>query len=167
MSILLARIDDRFIHGQVTVGWCTALRPERIILCNDRIAADPWQSRVYASSVPPNLEALVLSIEETRDLLCPDSAQRPAPRTILLMGSPADTLELRRCGLVLDEVNVGGMHYVSGKKEVLEYIYVDQRDVGAFRELLAAGTRLKVQTVPGAPEYRIDEKLLAAVSETF
>ena len=35
MPVILARIDDRLIHGQVTVGWSEALRPDRIILANN------------------------------------------------------------------------------------------------------------------------------------
>ena len=32
MNLVLARIDDRFIHGQVTVGWGQRLRPDLILL---------------------------------------------------------------------------------------------------------------------------------------
>ena len=31
MPLLLARIDDRFIHGQVTVGWCRKLEHDHIV----------------------------------------------------------------------------------------------------------------------------------------
>ena len=30
MNLVLARIDDRFIHGQVTVGWGQRLQPDLI-----------------------------------------------------------------------------------------------------------------------------------------
>ena len=38
MPVVLARIDDRLIHGQVTVGWSEQLRPDRILLANNAIA---------------------------------------------------------------------------------------------------------------------------------
>ena len=31
MPVILARIDDRLIHGQVTVGWSERLHPDRIL----------------------------------------------------------------------------------------------------------------------------------------
>ena len=36
MPVVLARIDDRLIHGQVTVGWSEQLRPDRILLATAR-----------------------------------------------------------------------------------------------------------------------------------
>ncbi|HFE51847.1 MAG TPA: PTS fructose transporter subunit IIB, partial [Bacteroidetes bacterium] len=33
MSVVLARVDDRLVHGQVLVGWGSALRPEEIVVC--------------------------------------------------------------------------------------------------------------------------------------
>ena len=62
MGVVLARIDDRLIHGQVTVGWCQKLRPDRILLADNAIAADEWQSEIYRCSVPPSIAVSVLSI---------------------------------------------------------------------------------------------------------
>ncbi len=158
MALVLARIDDRFIHGQVIVGWSRRLRPDRIVLCNDRIAADPWQSRIYASTVPPELSVSVLDRAGAADLLAGDDAAEED--VILLVGSPADMLDLQSRGLDLDEVNVGGMHYVKGKRELLDFVYVDRADLNALRDLLAAGARLTAQTVPGGRAVNLDAPLL-------
>ena len=48
MPVVLARVDDRLIHGQVTVGWSQQLNPDRILLANNAIAGDPEiPGRVY------------------------------------------------------------------------------------------------------------------------
>ena len=52
MPLSLVRIDDRLIHGQVVLGWVRALRPDRIVVANDRIAANSWERKFYTSSVP-------------------------------------------------------------------------------------------------------------------
>ena len=86
MPVVLARVDDRLIHGQVTVGWSERLRPDRSMLASNAIAADPWQSRVYASSVPPALAVSVVSLARAAAALrAPESA---AERTIVLTGTP-------------------------------------------------------------------------------
>ena len=64
MPVALARIYDRMIHGQVTVGWGQQLRPDLILLANNSIAADAWQQRVYAASVPPEIGVAILSVAE-------------------------------------------------------------------------------------------------------
>ena len=39
MPIVLCRVDDRLIHGQVVVGWGQALGINRIVLVDDQVAA--------------------------------------------------------------------------------------------------------------------------------
>ena len=167
MPLVLARIDDRFIHGQVIVGWSRKLQPDRIILCDDRIAADPWQSRVYASSVPPQMQVSVLDVESTARFLAEAAAVDRDEDIILLVGSPTDMADLRARDLPIAEVNVGGMHYVKGKRELLEFVYVDKRDLRALLALHDGGARLVAQTVPGAKAVELDVDQLAEMESAF
>ena len=85
MPVVLARIDDRLIHGQVTVGWSERLRPDRILLANNAIAADTWQTRVYSSTVPPHIQVSILPVAKaaassTRRLACRRFAATAASR---------------------------------------------------------------------------------------
>ncbi len=164
MRIVLARIDDRFIHGQVTVGWGQQLRPNHIILANNEIAADSWQCRVYRSSVAPSIRVSILSTSEAAATLRAVREQTGDGATgLLLTGNPQDMLFLHRHGRSLAEVNVGGMHYQPGKQELLPFVYVDDRDVAAFRAFLASGTLLQARQVPGARTTLIEERLLRDV----
>jgi mannose/fructose/N-acetylgalactosamine-specific phosphotransferase system component IIB len=43
MSIVLCRIDDRLIHGQVVIGWGRPLGIDLIILVDDQVAGTPWE----------------------------------------------------------------------------------------------------------------------------
>jgi PTS system N-acetylgalactosamine-specific IIB component len=165
-SVILARIDDRFIHGQVTVGWIQALRPDHIVLANDAIAADPWQGRVYATGVPPPIGVSVLAIASLAKELCaPCGPLAGARRLILLTGSPADMFELAVTGVPIPRVNVGGMHYAPGKQQMLPSVFVDRQDVAALRAFIRAGAAVSMQALPGAREVPIDERLLAAAEE--
>jgi PTS system mannose-specific IIB component/fructoselysine and glucoselysine-specific PTS system IIB component len=52
MSIALARIDDRLIHGQVIIGWGVPLRVELIVVVDDGVAANDWEQRSTAWRSP-------------------------------------------------------------------------------------------------------------------
>jgi mannose/fructose/N-acetylgalactosamine-specific phosphotransferase system component IIB len=147
MPVILARVDDRLIHGQVTVGWSQQLRPDRIVLANNAIAADPWQSRVYASSVPPEIQVSVFSIAETVAQLAKEKFH--GERIILLTGSAGEMAELARLGAALAEVNIGGLHFSVGRKEMLPFVYVDRQELSAMCRLLDQGIELFAQQVPG------------------
>ncbi len=164
MNLVLARIDDRFIHGQVTVGWGLRLEPDLIVVANEEIAGDPWQARVYAATVPPEIDVRVLGLADAAAALGPDGAELGRhQRVFLLTGSPADMHTLVALGLELERVNVGGMHFAAGKQEMLPAVYVDRDDLAVFRTLLRRGIRLAAQAVPGGREVVLDDGLLASM----
>lgn len=164
MRLVLARIDDRLIHGQVTVGWGLRLQPDRILLASDEIADDPWQTRIYTSTTAPGIAVSVLGLGDAAAALqVEDDEKQPSERVILLTGSAADMHTLVSLGVSLARINIGGMHFSAGKQQLLPAVYVDRDDLAVFRALLRRGIRLTAQTVPGAREVVVDDALLAAM----
>jgi len=43
MALVLVRVDDRLIHGQVLVGWGRFLSADHIIVADDKVANDMTQ----------------------------------------------------------------------------------------------------------------------------
>ena len=165
MPVILARIDDRLIHGQVTVGWSERLRPDRILLANNAIAADPWQTKVYSSTVPPEIEVSILPVSKAAASLA--EPERLNEQVLLLAGSVGEMAELVRIGVPVREVNVGGLHFGPGKREMLPFVYVDRQDLKAFVRLLEMGMSLSAQQVPGGREYLIDQEQIQEMGEKF
>ena len=55
MAIVLFRVDERLIHGQVVVGWGTRLHPNRIVVVDDDLAVSPWEQDLYTLGLPDDL----------------------------------------------------------------------------------------------------------------
>ncbi len=165
MPVVLARIDDRLIHGQVTVGWSEKLRPDRIILANNAIAADSWQTRVYSSTVPPDIKVSILPVSKAASSLA--DLSHINERVLLLTGSPEEMAELVRIGVPIEEVNVGGLHFSAGKKEMLPFVYVDRQDLKALSRLLEMGATLSAQQVPGGRDYPLGQDQIQEMGEKF
>jgi mannose/fructose/N-acetylgalactosamine-specific phosphotransferase system component IIB len=165
MPVVLARIDDRLIHGQVTVGWSERLKPDRIILANNAIAADTWQTRVYSSTVPPDIKVSILPVSKAAASLA--DSENADERVLLLTGSPEEMAELVRIGVPVEEVNVGGLHFSTGKREMLPFVYVDRQDLKAFSRLLEMGATLSAQQVPGGRDFPLDHDQIREMGEMF
>ena len=157
MSLVLVRIDDRLIHGQVVVGWRQVLRPNRIVLCSDEVATTDWQKTIYLSAVPSDLNASVLTKTETIDALKKDIYKDE--RVILLVDAPRSIVELVEAGVDITEVNVGGMHFKPGKNQISPFIFVDENDVKSFRELFDKNIELEGRDVPTRSKLDIAELL--------
>ena len=165
MPVVLARIDDRLIHGQVTVGWSEHLHPDRILLADNPIAADSWQSRIYASSVPPHIEVSIETIARSAAVLADESHRDE--KILLLTGHPEGMAELVRLGAPVSEVNVGGLHFSGGRQELLPFVYVDQHDLTALERLLEMGVRLTAQQVPGGRAHPVERDDIDAMKDSF
>ena len=160
MALLLARIDDRLIHGQVVHGWGSRLHPTWIGIVSDSLRADPARAALYLFAAPEDAKAFVLSVaealgEETRRLV-------ESQRAILLFPSAEEPLRLKQGGFPLEEVNVGGLHHAAGTHALLPYVYLDARDREQLRALGALGVRLVAQDLPTNPAHALAPLLTGA-----
>jgi mannose/fructose/N-acetylgalactosamine-specific phosphotransferase system component IIB len=147
MPLTLVRIDDRLIHGQVVLGWSRALKPDRIVVANDRIARAGWERKFYTASVPPHIKVSFLTIEETTVELLNNLFMNEA--VLMLFESVKDVYALVKKGVRLEKVNIGGLHYRQGAEELLPYVFVTDEDRELLRELVKNGVTLLAQDIPG------------------
>jgi mannose/fructose/sorbose-specific phosphotransferase system IIB component len=144
--VLLTRIDDRLIHGQVVEGWVNYLKATCLLVADNTVAANPVQRSIMEISAPEGLTVIIGSVEDICRKL--STAALMKERAILLFSNPRDVLVSLRAGLACTNVNLGGMHYVPGKRKITDVLAVDDADVDAFREIMRRGVKVEVQTVP-------------------
>ena len=158
MPIVLYRVDERLIHGQVVVGWGTQLRPHRYLVVDSALAQSEWEQELYVLGVPEGAEAVFVSTQLAREEL---SGWRSSSQRCILLTPALDTmLALAKGGLLEGEgVNLGGIHLRKGREEVLPYVYLDDEDRAVLRELEAEGVRVTAQDLPGSPKVPLESLL--------
>ena len=145
---MLFRVDDRLIHGQVTVAWGAWLSPDLIVLANDEVAETEWKREMYSSTDSMGARIRIVHVDAfTAEA---SAGQWEDVRTLVVVESPRDLLRLVKAGVRVGEANIGGMHFADGKREVLPFVYVDESDVQAMGELVALGVKLEARDVPPA-----------------
>jgi mannose/fructose/sorbose-specific phosphotransferase system IIB component len=146
MDIQLIRIDDRLIHGQVVVGWVKALNIQTLVVVNDAIAKNAMQKTLMEMAVPSGLKVRFYAVGEA---VAAAQDQVDRSRSLLLFSSPVDVKAFLEGGASLSSINVGGMHFCEGKKQVCKTVCVSDEDVKAFQALRDKGVELEVRAVPG------------------
>ena len=63
-GIVLVRIDDRLIHGQVMTSWLNYTGANKIMIIDDGVAADPFMKSVLKTCVPANVRLATFTIEK-------------------------------------------------------------------------------------------------------
>lgn len=147
MKIELARIDDRFIHGQVLTKW-VKLRPvERIIIVCDEVANDEMRKTLVLSVAPANVKASAVTVEKmVRAFHSPRYEQT---NVMLLFEKPEDIVRLVEAGVPLKEINVGGMRFEKDRKQITKAVSVSSSSIEAFEKLKALGVKLELRQLPG------------------
>ncbi len=149
MAIVLFRVDERLIHGQVVVGWGTTLHPQLIVVVDDELANSPWEQELYVLGVPPQIEARFTSVDDARGRLA--DWQQAAQRVIVLT---RDVRSMRRlfegAPLPQAEVNIGGLHFAPGRRAVLPYVYLSDDERQEIVRLAELGVEVSARDLPGA-----------------
>ena len=151
MPILLYRVDERLIHGQVVVGWGNSLKFDQVVLANDQVASNAWERELYWACVPPEIKAAILPVDETAQKILQNGFKEN--KTIILVDSPFDILRLMEKGVKVDTVNVGGVHSREGRKKILPYLFLSEEEISAFKSIISAGIRCECRDVPLAQKH--------------
>lgn len=156
MTIVLNRIDDRLIHGQVVVGWGQPLGVKFIVLVDDAVAESDWEQELYRMGVPPEMEVRFHSADEAARLL---DGYRTEPRPGILLTGDIATMQRLVDHAGVRDVNVGGIHHRAGRTQHLRYVFLTAAEQASLRALAAAGAVVTAQDVPAARAVPLEELL--------
>ena len=142
-DILLTRVDNRLIHGQVGMTWATHLGANLIVVANDEVAGDEVQQNLMA--VASAAETRYFTIQKTIDVI---NLAGDWQHIFLVVKTPQDALKLVENGVPIKVLNIGNMHFSEGKKQVTSTISVDEDDRRTIRRLLDLGVQVELRKVP-------------------
>lgn len=146
MSIVLARIDNRLIHGQVLESWVPFSQAECIVVANDAIAAQPLQRTLLTAAVPSSLQVVFGTVQEIAARLV--AGELHGRRLLLLFATPEDALTGVRAGIPLAELNLGNLHGGAGKERFSCTIALDQGNIDTLTELEGRGVHIVARCIP-------------------
>lgn len=145
MKLVLTRIDNRLIHGQVATAWAQHSGANLLVVPNDKISTDTTRQNLMNMATPAGVESRFFTIEKTVSIL-----HKAADRQIiaLIVETPQDALKLVEGGLPIKTINIGNMHMSEGKKQISKSVCVDEDDIKTFKRLKELGIKLEIQRVP-------------------
>ena len=146
-NIVLARVDDRLIHGEVVSVWTPSLQVNRIIIVDDEVAADEFNKRVIKALAPNGVKCNVYTTERGADILQRD-AKDSAERVMVLTKTPITYDKMSDMGLRLIDVNLGGMGLRGERKPFIKNVACSPDEVAAIKNLMKIGTHVYYQLVP-------------------
>ena len=157
MNITVFRIDDRLIHGQVVTRWIGHAGAKRIVVIDDRVAADPTQQMLLKFAVPGGIAVDILSKEAAVQRFRDDTGSE---NTLVLVRNPLEAGALFSMGFPVCAVNVGNISNTSSsteRKKVLDYLYLEEQDIAALQRIREAGAAIDFRAVPTESPKTLDD----------
>ena len=152
MEISFVRIDDRLIHGQIATIWSKESGCNRIMACSDEVAKDDLRKQLLLQVALKGIKAYVSSIDKAIEAY--KDPKFGSFKTLFLLTNPLDVLRMIEGGVDIKSVNVGGMCYKEGKKQITGAISVSSTDIDAFKRLHSMGIELEIRQV--AKDHKIN-----------
>ena len=151
-NIVLARVDDRLIHGQVLSGWVPKYRANVIFIVDDEIAKDKLTKRILKASVPGHIKLSIYSVSLSAEILQgkPETAKE---RILLLAKSPIPFYQLMEAGCSLPAINLGGMGMFDDRQPFFRNLSCNDEEKQVLKKLLDRDTELFYQLVPDQKRY--------------
>lgn len=142
-NIVLARVDDRLVHGQVMTSWSKATAANKFMVVDDEVANDALMKTVLKGVVPSNIKLGIFNVPKATDRLI--KGFKNEDRVILLVRTPITILELAKQGIIFPQLNIGGIGTRADRKTLWRNIAASDDERAALREILANGTDVFIQ----------------------
>jgi mannose/fructose/N-acetylgalactosamine-specific phosphotransferase system component IIB len=153
LAIVLFRIDERLIHGQVVIGWGHHFRAERYVVVDGDLATSDWEQDLFRLGAG-GADVVFVTPVEARERL--DEWRSTSARTILLTRDVGTMLRLAEGGALRGEaVNVGGVHHAPGRDALLSYVHLSERERNELIELTEAGVEVFARDLPDAQKVSL------------
>ncbi|HMB14844.1 MAG TPA: PTS sugar transporter subunit IIB [Pelovirga sp.] len=150
MNLVLTRIDNRLIHGQVLEAWVPHVKANCIVVANDVLAANSLKKMMMKASVPSRMRVEIATVADAVQLLLTDALD--GFRVLLLFGTPVDALRAHRLGLNYQQLNLGNLHADAGKARFSCTVFLALEDLDDLKSLEEAGVNITARCIPADTE---------------
>jgi mannose/fructose/N-acetylgalactosamine-specific phosphotransferase system component IIB len=142
--ITLVRVDNRLIHGQVVEAWLPRLKVSRVVVADDEAASSPLVRAAMALAVQSAIEVQIQPLAQV-DFA---AVSQDAVKTLVLLRDVAAAPFALEHGLKLKTLNLGNVHFATGRRAVTPSVFLDEKEMQALQWLAAQGVQVEAQAVP-------------------
>ena len=144
-NIVLTRIDDRLLHGQVVVSWIPFLKTNEIIIVDDEYANDAFLSTLIKDAATENIVVHVFSVSDAAEYLIKND---DGSRILILSRYIENIAKLIESNVPISKVNVGGLGNAPGRKRYLNSIHLSDEEINILKKIAQKKIAVEIKMLP-------------------
>lgn len=145
-NIVLTRIDDRLIHGQVITAWVKHIKCDTVLIIDEALSKNVMMQRIYKAAAPTGL--IVEIMDEVSAVNYLKSDCETVGNIIILVKIPQVIEKIRSLGIDIKSVILGGMGSNHERKKLIRNVFSSQAENECFKRLIDSGCPVEYQIVP-------------------
>ncbi|MCP3676685.1 MAG: PTS sugar transporter subunit IIB [Deltaproteobacteria bacterium] len=144
--IVLVRVDDRLVHGQIMEGWVPYHKADSIIVASDEAARSSFHRRAIESCSHGSLVVKVTEAQEAIHDIC--DGRYDTCRVIVLVSGLRDAMRLCEGGINFASINIGNLHPGGDARMITKSVYLNREDEEIIDRFIGLGIAIEIRAVP-------------------
>lgn len=144
MEVVLYRIDERLIHGQVMVAWISKTGANSVVIVDANFAKDEFMKQVFQLAAPSGIKVDVTDVSEFRKM----AGSSDSRKAIVLFKGPGEALNALCEDVPVAELIVGNVATTAGRSKYTKYAYLSDEEKEMLSELQRLGWAVNMQLLP-------------------
>ena len=154
-NIVLARVDDRLIHGQITIGWLNKISVDTIIIINKELRSNTFLSEMTKQAAPDNYRTEIFNTEEFIEYY-----KNRTKEDILILSKEVKVYEnIQTKEEIFSEINIGNIGSKDDSKKIYKNVHINSEEKKSIKNLLEKNCNIYLQMLPEDSKINI-EKLI-------
>lgn len=155
--VILCRVDERLLHGQVAVTWISQVQPDSILIANDEIMTNEMSKMAIKMVKPAGVNLAIRSVEDGAKVLNDPRAEKL--RIFAIVRTVEDAVRLCELSDTIQKINIGGVRKKEGAKLVAASVYLNDEDLAAVQKLVDMGKEVEFKMVPSESGKKAEQIL--------
>lgn len=143
------RVDERLVHGQITMLWTKELGINGIVVGNDAVSKDEPQKQILKMAVPDGIKIIIKSVNEIIRLL--NDPRTKKMKLLVIVSTVRDAVKVAQKIPHVEYMNIGNVGRMSGHtdlKQVAKTVMLTPNEIESLKELIKMYPQTAIQSTP-------------------
>lgn len=155
MTVVLARIDQRLVHGLIVNQWAQSLKVKRFMVVDDEISKNEDIKASMRMSKPAGTGMSI--IDTNKAITNFNSGKYDTQRVFVLVKEPETLIRLIEGGVDIPKVDLGIMFNEDGREPVTKFVALNDKERTDLKTIKDKNIPIVIQYVPTDTEEPYNE----------
>ena len=128
--IVLTRVDNRLIHGQIVQGWLPSLDVSEVLIVSPGALEKEFVQKMFRLALPSGYKLTFLGAKEAKQY-----SEKSQEKLFIIIEDIENLFEMFKEGFCPKIVILGNTQFTEGKKQYSQGVFLDDNEVKELKKM--------------------------------